>query len=173
MIADIFSDLWSVRFGAGVLVGMAVQRAWCFAQARWLDKRRPLASGKRRRIGGLNKVYLVGAAVAVVLAYQIAEAQRLSSCQQEFAEVLSARSAITVENDRLSSQERTAFANWLRDLLNPPPDIAALDPNSDERQAWALQRSQFYYGQIAAAEAEQAENEREAAPIPDPTCGRG
>lgn len=175
MLGDLIGQLWSVRFGAGVVVGMVLQRTWCFVRARWLDHKRPLPGGGHRHVPGFSKVWVVGAMVTLVMGYYIVETQRIDNCQAQFGDAVAARSAITAENDNLSRQERSAFANWLRDLLNPPPEIAAQSPDDPDRQLWGLQRSQFWYGQIASLEAQQEANDRERAnnPIPDPTCGRG
>ncbi|QEA10798.1 hypothetical protein [Mycobacterium phage Weirdo19] len=182
------TDLFSVRFGIGVLVGIALQRVWAYAEARYQDRRAPLPGGPRR-IGGLNRVWVVGAVAFAVFAYSVVETQRLADCQAEFGKVLAQRSAITTENDRLSREQRDLLADfaeqealWLADLLNPPGELADLDNSHPAYRSYERARTRQFIEttasvreRIEAISAEQAANveERASNPIPDPTCGRG
>lgn len=182
---DAIYSLFTWQFAAGFLVGLAIQQAFSALRARWLDRQYPLPGGRHRRGLGVNRVWAAGAVAVFILGlvmvqtqqtadYQRRLASEVQSCQREFFEALRARSAITTENDRLSREERTAFADWLRELLNPPPDIAALDQDDLRYQQWGLGVTEFYYSKIKGAEDQQRENERErsASPLPEPTCGR-
>lgn len=186
---DAITNLFTWRFGIGVVVGMLGQRAWCYGRARWLDRRSPLPGCVRRRIGGLNRVWVVGAAVALVLAYQLVEAQRLASCQQDYAANTAARAKINQENDRLSLAQRELLAEfqreqtaWLVSILRPPPDIAALDRGAAERDAYNTARTASFLdraGDLNAGIEDISLQQRDLAaertrhPVTDPTCGRG
>ena len=190
MIVDAITNLCTWRFAFGVLVGAVGQRAatWCWH--RWQDRRNPLPGGRRRRMPALSRVWVAGAAVVAVLAYQIVQAQRLATCQQQFADALVDRASISVENDRLSLAQREllaenqrAEAHWISELLHPSdPAVAALPLDDPRRQEWGLAVSNQFFSlaasladKIAAISAEQLTNDRQraAARIPDPTCGRG
>ncbi len=183
------ADLFTLRFGIGVLVGIVLQRLAAFAEARYQDHRFPLPAGRRRRIGTLSKVWVVGAVAVTVFAYSLVEMQRLADCQAEFGRVVAERSAITTENDRLSREQRDLLATfaeqeslWLADLLDPPPHIDGLPADNPLRQGYTVDRTRLFFdtaagirARIAAISRAQEDHAQQRArnPIPDPTCGRG
>lgn len=106
-------------------------------------------------------------------------AEETQRCFNELAMILQARAVLVQQNDDLSQEQRKAIADWLRELLNPPPEIKAIqisnpNYNSDPRYVkWGLDMTQKYYDVIAKSQQQQDRNDvaRASHPIPAPTCG--
>ena len=64
---NIFDDLWSWSFLAGLVLGFVLGRTWQLLHTCWLDKHRPLPDGKRRSKWAALAVdpRILGATVAV------------------------------------------------------------------------------------------------------------
>jgi hypothetical protein len=149
----IIGNLITWRFGIGVLVGAIGQRVVCWIWHRIEDRRHPLPDGKRRKLAGLSRTWLIGAAVVTVLGYQLYVTQDLARCQQEFGAATARRSQIGAENDRLSLDQRELLADairlvaqserdgaeWLTLIIHPTdPAVAELDINDPVRQRWSV-----------------------------------
>lgn len=192
MISDVFGNLISWQFVVGLIVGFTLHRGYAYGLAAWRNRHRPLPGGRKWHADGVNSNWIARFIAVGVILYSLvqmhATAQRtdavindartfsaeVQDCQRQFNEALRARSAITTENDELSQIQRTALADWLHDLLFPPPDMVKLGRTGPEYNKWALDLTQHYYGIIADAQRKQDENNRERAahPLPEPTCGR-
>ena len=187
---DVLTNLLTARFWVGVFVGAVGQRLTCWIWHRYQDRRHPLPNGRRRHLAGINRVWVVGAAVIFVLGYQLYESQRLAKCQRQFGDAVEYRSTINAQNDRLSLAQREllasnqrAEAEWITGLIHPSdPAIAALSYNDPQRERWAVSMTVGYFtkadginGRIAAISDEQCrlDEHRSRTEIPDPTCGRG
>jgi len=94
-------------------------------------------------------------------------------CQREFFTVLQARSKISEDNDYWSFTQRNALADWINNLLMPPPPFDTMDRTSKEYQNWTIEITDHYYEIIKKAQDEQKQNMAERAnnPLPEPTCG--
>jgi hypothetical protein len=124
---------------------------------------------------------IAGIAVIVFIAMQqVTLTTEVKSCQAEFQMSITRYAEISKDNDHWSQVQRTALADWLHGLLNPPPDIRKLmlaEPgayNADPRYIdWAIGLSQHYDGIIQQAQVEQDENQKEweSHPLPPPNCG--
>lgn len=101
-------------------------------------------------------------------------ASEVARCQTEFNTALRVRGEITQDNDRLSLIQREALANWIHDLIFPPPPYDKMDVTDRNRQAWATFRTVEADRTIRHAQEEQQQNDKERSehPYPDPTCGR-
>lgn len=163
------------------LAGVLSVQIWQWIKCKWKDRHDP--QGAPHKMKKLNTYWL---AVVVVLtaiaatslqnyktqtfAEQLARDTR--ACQIEFNETIRTRTQITAENDRWSQIQRKALADWIHDLIFPPPHIAKLSPESSERQNWVLIRTAEADHTIREAQAEQDENIRNRPHYPDPTCGK-
>ncbi|AKF14280.1 hypothetical protein SEA_VINCENZO_18 [Mycobacterium phage Vincenzo] len=190
--------VYSFPFATGLVVGVVGQRAYAHGVAKYQDVHHPLPSGRHRKVPGISRVWVAGLVLLATLGYVLLQtgqteakyrglARSMYDCQREFNQALKARSQITTENDRISTQQRDLFtaldeaAGTLVDRqLNPPADIAALPMDSPRRLAWNEDVARVYYqrtsklrGQIADLRAEQTrlQHERAAHPLPEPTCG--
>lgn len=185
MISDILDKIMSWSFTGGFLLGLVCYRVYCVWKARQLDKAEPLPAGDKHHVAGISRIWVAGVIAVGVALYSIAETQdnanRVSAlsestvaCQREFNETLRERSRIAEQNDRLSLVQRDALADWIHELLNPPPEIAGLNPSEKDRQEWGLRITERYYGIIRFAQQRQRELavERLAHPLPEPTCGK-
>ncbi len=164
-------------FVAGIL---SVQ-AWQWIKCKWKDRVDP--GGAPHRMKRLNWFYIWTSLVLVSVAlvgvqnartYTYAEqlAKDTQACQTEFNQALRARGQINAENDRWSLIQRTALADWIHSLIFPPPDIAALPPESGTRQQWILEQTAKADQIIRQAQDEQDRNIRERPAYPDPECGK-
>lgn len=103
-------------------------------------------------------------------------AKATQDCLNSLAGVLKARALIATQNDEESQIQRNEVALWLRDLLNPPPDIAVLQRTNQQDpryQEWGLAITRKHLDVINKSQAEQErlDTERARHPIPDPSCG--
>ncbi|AZS06595.1 membrane protein [Mycobacterium phage JacoRen57] len=164
------------------LAGMLSVQAWQWIKSKWKDRVDPV--GAPHPMKTLNWFYVWTAVVLVVIAgvgfqgsrtYSFAEqlAKDTRDCQIEFNRVLRERGAISQDNDHWSQVQRKALADWVHDLIFPPPHIAALPPESHERQKWIISRTTLADEIIQAAQKEQDRNKAERPEYPnDPTCGK-
>lgn len=192
-MSGLIANLFSWTFAGGLLLGFLGSRLWALIKVCWADRRRPLPDGKRRDkwaavavdprwIAGLIAVAVAGWSVFQTSsnadhARQITEdarafAEETRNCQKILIDAIEARARISAENDRLSRIQRDALANWLRVLLNPPPEIARLPQDAPERQNWAIGATSATFRIIADAQRQQEVNEaeRRAHPLPAPSC---
>lgn len=191
--------VYSLPFAAGMVVGILGQRLYCWLKARHEDRVHPLPNGQHRHIPSINRVYLAGLLVAAIVGYILVQvgqteahykdlASSVSACQREFNEALTKRAAITAKNDELSIRQRALLAEldelqgvWLGRLINPPDDIADLDPSHPRRQQYGIDVSRVYFeranglrAEVRAITAEQEglAEQRSRNPLPEPRCGQ-
>lgn len=109
-------------------------------------------------------------------------------CYREFAEALSARSQIGLENDTLGRQQIEALAStqtglykFLTALITPPPDIATLPTTDQRRKDWSLGVTLQFNEILGSSNAiigasldrqAQLDIDREQHPYPEPNCGK-
>lgn len=112
----------------------------------------------------------------VVFMWVAVTTQRNADCVHQFNEVLRVRSKITEDNDRWSAEQRTALAEWLFTIINPPPEIAKIqaeNPSDPRVNEWGVKVTKKYSDIVQQAQREQDENfaERQKHHLPNPTCG--
>lgn len=163
MMTDWFLDLFTIAHLAYFMLGVASAAGWHLIKARF-----------QRNTVVIHWKYIGMPLALCIVGYVAVQNQQNANCVREFNEVLRVRSGISMENDQLSRMERSAFAEWLRVLLNPPPEIAAMADDDPRYQQWGRQVTAYYYKQIRAIEDQQVANDkvRAANPLPEPTCGR-
>lgn len=163
------------------LAGVLSVQVWQWIKCKWKDRHDP--QGAPHKMKKLNTYWLAVVVVLTSIAavslqnyktYTFAEqlAKDTRDCQLEFNQALRVRSQITVENDTWSQIQRKALADWLHDLIFPPPYIGTLPPEHPDRQSWVLIRTAQADTVIREAQEEQDKNIRERPPYPDPTCGK-
>lgn len=143
---------WSTILGG--IGGLILQRFYCYVEAEYGNRHHPLPGGRRYYVRGLNLVMLSGLVATLTVGYVLVAATRaqyaadttrdqLKSCQAEFQGALTLRADITSEDADLANQisdlrirQDDALAQLMDRILNPPPEIAALDVNHPRRLAW-------------------------------------
>lgn len=176
-----FASLFSAPGIIGFLLGVLCEYTFLKLRCKYLDKTRPEEGKHKVKI---KRVYWVWALVFIViggLTYKTQTTYDLTSkiandnkqCQKEFFDTLQTRSKIGEDNDHWSYVQRTALADWLNEILNPPADIVALDRRGSGYDEWAENTTRYYFNIIHKAQEEQNENIKERAdhPYPEPTCG--
>jgi type II secretory pathway pseudopilin PulG len=163
-------------------LGMATACLWQIVKARWLHRKTvPINWNIIGIIAGVSALVFVG-----IQNTQLAA--DVKACQREFNTSIREVRRINNENDELSIQQRKDFLKkddlesqmWV-DLVNPPPEIAKLEFNNPVRQEYGISVV-FRYSTTAAVyserirlsqqQQEELKKEREAHPLPDPTCGK-
>lgn len=157
-----FLDLFTLQGLFHFLVGVASAAAWHLAKA-W----------RRGSIVIFRWQYIGVPLVIGITMYLANQTQSNADCVREFQQVLRDRSSVTVENDKLSQQQRTLIYHWIHNLVFPPPDIARLDGTDPARQKWAIDLTLETDKEFRASLEDQRENDayRAAHPLPPPTCG--
>lgn len=163
------------------VLGIALTYAWQWIKCKWKDYRDP--EGKPHIRKSINW-FPVAIAFTIIItvaigvqnqrtydfATQLAKDTR--ACQVQFNEALQFNTQITRDNDRWSQIQRKALADWIHDLIFPPPNIAVLPPSDFVRQEWVLARTTEADRVIRNAQLEQDQNIGARKPYPDPTCGK-
>lgn len=188
----ILTNLWSWSFGIGLLVGFLIDRAWEIVKVCRLDKRKPLPDGKHRskwKAIQIDPRWLSGLIAVSFLFWSVyttqantnenkriaAEAKAFAAdtrqCQKVLIVAINAGRLVTTEYNRQSEDQRVSLANWLRTLLNPPPEIAQLDGGDPVRQRWAVDVTTNYFQHIQQSQDEQAKTDASRPALPDPDCG--
>lgn len=207
-MGNVLEPVTSVAFVVGFVLG-ALATWGCYRAADDIHNRRT-GDRRRTRIkatwaaGGLLAVFIAWSSVSTwqsgikadealhraeaVAADAVTIANNQRECFRQFTEALSNRAVINAQDtelrqkyDELSADQRDALAAWLKELLEPPADMAALDSDDPVRADWAAAVTRKYLAQIEtaqaqqrvlAARAEELANERAAHPYPEPTCGK-
>lgn len=110
------------------------------------------------------------------IAYNTAKETALQQkqCQKEFNGALQARAQVTSENDELSQQQRRIVFDWIHDLIFPPEPYASMRTDDRRRQDYGLtltiNTDRLF--QASLARQDDLQRQRDAHPLPDPTCGR-
>lgn len=179
-----------LAFSIGLLLGFWGRHFCLLGRARWLDKHHPDEAPHRRP--GINRTWVSSLLALMVVGWSIYQIQVTSqhtnattdrtnnlsnevrACQKEFNLALKERSRIQVESDELAARDRAALRKWLATLLQPPPDIAKLNPSDPIRQAWGIGVTEQYQQWASAIEEQRQKNEkkRQDNPLPEPTCGK-
>lgn len=109
-------------------------------------------------------------------AYNIAKESALEqkACQKEFNTALRARAQITSENDELSQTQRRIVFDWIHDLIFPPEPFASMRTDDPARQDYGLKLtiSTEHAFQASLDKQDVLQEQRDAHPLPDPTCGK-
>lgn len=137
-----------------LVAGYVIRMIYCRQRAKWLDRHRPLADGELHRVESYNRRVASVALAVFVLGYVLVKTQetqdntiagsdRTTRCVAEFQMALSLRSDISaqdfklsIEIDKLRSENDRALAKFLDRRFNPPSDIAVLDANDPRRLQW-------------------------------------
>lgn len=184
-MTSVLSIIYSPVFLAGTIFGAILMRLIQHAQCRWKNAHRPLPNGVRRTVPGIDPKW-IGAVMAVgTLGYVLFQGQQThdqtvalsdatKACQVEFNTALRARSQITIENDKISRQQREVVYDWMHQLIFPPPDIAVLPGSDPRREKYALDLTLRTDDLLRASIAEQREIDQRRAdnPYPEPSCGK-
>jgi len=165
------------------MLGIGLTQAWQWIKCKWKDHTDP--KGAPHKMKKINWFYVSIVATVAITTFIGVQNQRTydfatklandtRECQIQFNTALRVRGAITQENDKLSRIQRTALADWIHDLIFPPPHIAQLPYDDPGRTEWGLTRTAQADREIRAAQEEQEENDklRAANPYPDPECGK-
>lgn len=166
MIIHWLSNLFTLQYGpyfvAGLVSAYGYQIMKCLVMHRKLRiKWRPI-------------VIIVS---VITFMYITIQTQESADCIRAFQVTLKTRSIIQEENDHWSQVQRTALAEWIFEILNPPHDIAEIRkaaPADPRVTDWATTMTSKYSEIIQNAQQEQERNmaERRAHPLPEPTCGK-
>lgn len=195
---------WTCFWSA--LAGWVARLMFVRSRAKWLDKHEPLPDGSKHRVDRVSKVWLAGAAGLLTLGYVLLTAQKsadqarsnqqhtielthkVAQCWSESYQATKAQIRINAENDAISRQQQAlqrlfdiASSDWLKQLVQPPGDLAKMDTNSPERQAWGLQVTAQYQAKLNDLGAQSddlvkqraaLDVERKQHPLPETTCGK-
>lgn len=174
------SHFVSTGFAWGFILGFLANRMYCLLHAMWLDRHRPFPDGKHRsKLQAISIDPRAAAALVMILAvgwslYRTqentntsaritAEAREFAAatraCQKQLIVAININRGITAEYNEKANEQRTALADWLKTLLNPPPNIRGLAPSDPVRQQWAIDLD------------EQARADASRPKYPDPDCG--
>lgn len=173
---SVLTNLWSMSFFVGLVCGFLLNRAYCLLHTLWLNRYRPLPSGRRRSLLDSISVNpraiaaLIGISVAFWSVYQtqananenarIAAETRVfaiavKQCQEQLIGAIIGSREITTDNDRLSVMERDLLAEtqriggeWVGGLLSPPADIARLDVNDPVRVQYNTGVTRWYFQRL-------------------------
>lgn len=179
MLSDLFtfdtSDITSVVIG--ILLAVFAEPVYCWVMNK--------VDGKARKIPKPTAKQLMIALLAIAFVWTIYatnETQRAikgvqdreMECYREFNQALRNRSEASTSDLKLIDAKVDAGALWLNTLLNPPPDIAALPPDNDERRQYGIGKTGDYLNQLKDIRLEQIRNDeiRRLNPIPQPNCGK-
>jgi hypothetical protein len=159
------SNLFTVQYGPYFMAGFIVAWGWHFLKS--IARHKPKVRIK------WNSLIIVLAILTFL--WVAVTTQQNANCVHEFNRVIRIRAQISEDNDRWSREQRTAIAQWLAEILSPPPDIAALraeDPGNPKVTKWAFAITTKYSDIIQNAQHEQDKNleERKSHPLPESSC---
>lgn len=186
-------------FGIGAIIGITAQRVWCHQRARWLNRHHPLPDGSEYVVSPLSRTWVAGLITTAMLGYVLVNVQhthdqtidlakRVEKCQVEATKAVAVRDNIKFQNDKLSKRSRELLTDlddangvWTRQLVTPPPNIAALQSNDPARQTWTITVTLDYLNGTAHTHAELRSiyaqedalfAQEEAHPLPPLGCDR-
>lgn len=189
---NLFHHLVSTQFAVGFLLGFVVNRIYCLAHTMWLDRYRPLPDGKHRsKWEALTIDPRAAAALVMILAvgwsvYRTQEntdrsvqitaeakafAEQTRACQKQLIRSINANRDVTKEYNAKAMEQRTALADWLKLLLDPPANIRGLAVNDPVRVQFNIDITTRYYDVIEKAQQEQLAADAARPRYPDPDCG--
>lgn len=91
--------------------------------------------------------------------------------QKQLIVAINLNRGITAEYNEKANEQRTALADWLKTLLDPPPNIRNLSPSDPVRQQWGIDVTTRYYDTIQKAQRDQENADASRPRYPDPDCG--
>lgn len=192
-------QIYSVPFWIGSAITMVLWKLYTRQKARWLDRHRPLPGGEHHYVTHINRLWLAGLALGLSLGYILLTAQKthdqtvglannVARCWAESYTSTKAQIDLNAQNDVISRKTQDlqrdydrATSDWLKDLVNPPGDLANLAPQSAPRQTWGIQRTAQYQTKLndlgtqfddLAEQRRQLDIERAQHPLPESTCGK-
>lgn len=186
------SHFVSTGFAWGFILGFLANRMYCLLHAMWLDRHRPLPDGKHRsKLQAISIDPRAAAALVMILAvgwslYRTqentntsaritAEAREFAAatraCQKQLIVAINLNRGITAEYNEKANEQRTALADWLKTLLDPPPNIRNLSPSDPVRQQWGIDVTTRYYDTIQKAQRDQENADASRPRYPDPDDG--
>jgi hypothetical protein len=182
MVNDVLSALSTPAGMIIYFLGVASACVWHMVKRRWLKI-------EMTPINWNNMGIIAGVSAMVFVAVQNTQLSAdVKECQREFNTSISNVRRINTENDDLSIQQRQWFlekdeveAQMWMDLINPPPSIAQLEVNNPIRQQYGIDvvakstaKANKYAQLIKSSQMrqEQLKKDREAHPLPSPTCGK-
>lgn len=186
------SHFVSTGFALGFILGFLANRLYCLLHAMWLDLHRPLPDGKHRsKLQAISIDPRAAAALVMILAvgwslYRTqentntsaritAEAREFAAatraCQKQLIASINANRDVTKEYNAKALEQRNALADWLKTLLDPPPNIRNLPVTSPVRQQFNIDITTRYYDVIEKARQEQLAADASRPPYPDVDCG--
>lgn len=186
------SHFVSTGFAVGFVLGFLANRMYCLLHAMWLDRHRPLPDGKHRsKLQAISIDPRAAAALVMILAvgwslYRTQEntntsaritaeardfAEQTRACQKQLIASINANRQATSEYNAKAQEQRSALADWLKLLLDPPANIRVLAVNDPVRQQFNIDITTRYYDVIEKARQEQAAADASRPPYPDLNCG--
>jgi hypothetical protein len=195
----VLSQVYSLPFFSGAVVGFTCQRIYCAQKARWQDRHHPLPDGTKRSPEHISRIWIAGLAAVLSLGYVLLTTNKthdetldltrdVARCWQESYQATRAQIKINAENDVISRQQQglqrefdRATSDWLKSLIAPPGDLAEQDTNSPARKAWGLEVTGQYQGKLNELGARSDElvdrrndldSERAKHPLREVTCGK-
>lgn len=186
------SHFVSTGFVWGFILGFLANRMYCLLHAMWLDRHRPLPDGKHRsKLQAISIDPRAAAALVMILAvgwslYRTQENTNTSAritaearefvaatraCQKQLIVAINLNRGITAEYNEKANEQRTALADWLKTLLDPPPNIRNLSPSDPVRQQWGIDVTTRYYDTIQKAQRDQENADASRPRYSDPDCG--
>lgn len=202
----VLTTIYSLPFLIGSMMGFVLHRLYCYQKVRWQDRNHPLPEGEHRRISRISRIWIAGLVLVMTLGYVLLTVakteQHTAQNEQHTAQLnedvkrcwaesyLQAKAQILLnqQNDlvtrALQAVQRDydrATSDWLKDLVNPPGDLANQDTQSPSRKAWGLQRTAIYQAKLndLGKQVDDLNNqrvrldqERAAHPLTEPLCGK-
>jgi hypothetical protein len=199
MMLHVLAMIYSAPFYWGALVGTVVWKLYCHSKARLEDRHHPLPSGKKHAVARMSRVWVAGLCAVWCLGYVLLSTGRteehtvelnaaVNRCWSETYQQMKAQVEINTQNENITRQHQQLqrdydeyTASWLKQLVNPPGDMAGQPTNSPERQDWGLKITAQYQAQLddlgrqfdALVEQRRAlDAERARHPLPEERCGR-
>ena len=169
MMDSILHSLLTRQLWIGFVLGYVTRYAYCHLHARWLDKHRPLAHGKRHRRPLVNRSILGGSLALGVILFSLVQVQGTSrrtdentatitamanaaiDCENQRRAYAAVDHKLQVENDAYAAVERELNAqsiqvnsDWISLVVDPPQEIFDLHTTDPAYQAWARGVNQNY-----------------------------
>lgn len=179
-LAQSFLNLFSLSGLIAFLAGVLCTYFWYWAKDRWRDRKDPARAPHRTQFRSLLLLWVL---VYVVVGYMAIKQETLAQdtrhCEVEFQQHSIDMQRVQHDDSMANRAQLTALADWFKDALFPPPDIAKIradDPNWQTNPVylrWALDMTNQHYAVIEQAQEQQrqADEYRQQHPPPKPTCG--
>lgn len=196
---SILNTIYSLPFFLGALNGSVLWMLYCRSKVRWQNKYHPLPDGQLHYTNHVSRVWLAGLIAVLGLGYVLLTAQKthddtvgltrdVARCWQESYQATRAQIKLNADNDLISRTQQSLqrkfdvdTSNWLKDLINPPGGLANQSTDSPARQAFGLQRTAEYQGQLddlgaqfddQVAQRNLLDVQRSQNKLPEVTCGK-